>query len=174
MCALVALLIVLLAIGVQPSPAAKSTNSQPIRGSRPPHGAQQSDADVVRIRLAALQQQRTPLSDATRNPFHFRRVSNAIAPQQPAPITPSTPALPPPAPVRTNPTPPIALKFIGTLQRADGTVVAVLSDGTSYPTFGTPGQIVLGRYRIVSIGQESIEMSHIDGRGRQVIRMTGQ
>jgi hypothetical protein len=32
---------------------------------------------------------------------------------------------------------------------------------------------VLGQYRILRIGAESIEMSYLDGRGRQTIRLTG-
>ena len=40
--------------------------------------------------------------------------------------------------------------------------------------YGKDGDIIDGRYLIVKIGTESIEMTHADGRGRQVIRLTGQ
>ena len=39
---------------------------------------------------------------------------------------------------------------------------------------GKEGDIIDGRYRILKIGTESIEMAYPDGRGRQTIRLTGQ
>ena len=39
---------------------------------------------------------------------------------------------------------------------------------------GKEGDIIDGRYRILKIGTESIEMAYVDGRGRQTIRLTGQ
>ena len=65
------------------------------------------------------------------------------------------------------------MKFIGTLQRQDGTLVAVLSDVRG-PSFGRVGETVVGRYRILKIGSESIELSYLDGQERQVIRLNGQ
>jgi len=38
---------------------------------------------------------------------------------------------------------------------------------------GREGDVIDGRYRIVSIGVESIVLEHVDGRGRQTIRLTG-
>jgi hypothetical protein len=84
-------------------------------------------------------------------------------------VEPSRP-LPPPGP---PPAPPIPLKFIGILTRANGVQYAVLSDG-KVPMHGREGDIIDGRYRIVKIGTESIELTHLDGRGRQVVRLTGQ
>ena len=52
--------------------------------------------------------------------------------------------------------------------------IAVLSDGNGPPQHGKEGEIVLGRYRILKIGVESIEIAYADGRGRQTIRQTGQ
>jgi hypothetical protein len=76
----------------------------------------------------------------------------------------------PPAP----PAPPaITLKFIGLVEKADGTRIAVLSDGKR-PISGREGEEIEGRYRIVKIGIESIEISYLDGRGRQTIKLTGQ
>ena len=76
----------------------------------------------------------------------------------------------------TGPPPlaPIALKYEGLVTRADGTKWAVLTDGKSAPMHGREGDIIDGKYLIVQIGTESIVMSYVDGRGRQVIRMTGQ
>jgi hypothetical protein len=83
------------------------------------------------------------------------------------PQPPPTP-LPPPGP------PPIALKFIGLVEApTQGGKLAVLSDGRSV-FHGFEGAIIDGRYRIVRIGVESIEMTYVDGGGRQTIRLTGQ
>ena len=80
------------------------------------------------------------------------------------------PAGPPPPP----PLPPIPLKFIGIVEApTHGEKIAVLSDGRNAPFYGTEGAIIEGRYRILKIGAESIELAYADGRGRQTIRLTG-
>ncbi len=66
------------------------------------------------------------------------------------------------------------MKFIGVVENADGGKWAVLVAGRSEPMYGKDGDIIDGRYLIVKIGTESIEMTYLDGRGRQVIRLTGQ
>jgi hypothetical protein len=65
------------------------------------------------------------------------------------------------------------LKFIGLLEPSAGLRVAVLSDGKGAPFYGREGEAVLGQYRILRIGAESIELEYIDGRGRQAIRLSG-
>jgi hypothetical protein len=66
------------------------------------------------------------------------------------------------------------MKFIGFLQRQAGAQkIAILSDGRGV-YYGSEGAIIEGRYRILKIGEESIEMAYLDGRGRQAIRLTGQ
>ena len=70
--------------------------------------------------------------------------------------------------------PPITLKFIGVIDMpTPAKRVAVLSDGRGAPVYGHEGETVLGQYRILRIGAESIEMSYLDGRGRQTIRLSG-
>jgi hypothetical protein len=83
----------------------------------------------------------------------------------------------PPAPVPTGPpTPPppprITLKFIGTLDRK-GEKWAILSDATGRTDYAKEGQEIQGRYRILKIGVESIDIAYLDGTGRQTIRLTG-
>jgi hypothetical protein len=69
--------------------------------------------------------------------------------------------------------PPIPLKFIGVVEEpALHRRIAALSDGR-FTYYGTEGDIIEGRYRIVKIGVESIEMMHVDGRGPQTIRLSG-
>ena len=78
-------------------------------------------------------------------------------------------------PVEPPPPPRIPLKYIGDMTdpKNAGKRIAILSDslGTYH---GREGDVVEGRYRIVKIGVESIELAYLDGRGRQTIRQTGQ
>jgi hypothetical protein len=39
---------------------------------------------------------------------------------------------------------------------------------------GREGDTVDGRYRLLRVGTDSIEMAYMDGRGRQTIRLSGQ
>ena len=77
------------------------------------------------------------------------------------------------APSGPPPPPPIPLKFIGLVEKADGTRIAVLSDGRR-PYHGVEGQELEGQYRILKIGAESLEIAYLDGRGRQTIRLSGK
>ena len=53
--------------------------------------------------------------------------------------------------------------------------IALLSDGRGGPPiYGKEGDVIEGRYKIVRIGTESIEVAYLDGHGRQTIRLTGQ
>jgi hypothetical protein len=106
---------------------------------------------------------------ASRDPFRFK----------PKPVPPPPPArnTPPPVPVVTGPPPlpPIPLRFIGlieTVQRAGR--VALLSDGRGAVMSGREGDLIEGRYRVMRIGTDSLELAYADGRGRQTIRLSGQ
>ena len=126
------------------------------------------------VKLGSLNEARRQPGDAERNPFRFQPRMTPPPPRSanPAPVVeaPRVPT-PPPGP---PPLPPIPLKFFGVLERANGVKWAVLTDGKSGPMYGKEGDIIDGRYLIVKIGTESIEMTYADGRGRQVIRLTGQ
>jgi hypothetical protein len=54
--------------------------------------------------------------------------------------------------------------------------VAIFSaaDGRGLPQYASEGGTVLGQYRVVKIGVESVVMEYLDGRGRQTIPMRGQ
>jgi len=124
------------------------------------------------VHLKSLEEEHTKPEDVQRDLFRFKtrpappppaRPSVAIAPP---PVVPSGPP-PPPA------LPPIALKFIGVLETANTQKIAVLTDGRGAPLYGKEGDTVLGQYKILHIGVESIEMAYLDGRGRQTIRLSG-
>lgn len=86
----------------------------------------------------------------------------------PVPVVP----MPPPGPTGPAPPPPIALKFIGILSRTDVGRLAILSDGRNV-YYGRAGDVVDGRWRIVQIGEESLQIEYVDGRGRQTVRLSG-
>ena len=132
---------------------------------------------AAEVNLEILARARSEPMDLGRNPFRFR-------PKPPPPAPPAPPAaklpddqlgtaMAPAVPAGPPPPPPITLKFIGLVQKADGTRIAVLSDGKR-PISGREGEEIEGRYKILKIGNESIEIAYIDGRGRQTIRLTGQ
>ena len=57
----------------------------------------------------------------------------------------------------------------------DGTRVAVLTDGTPRPTlYGRQGDVIEGRYRLLRVENDSIEIAYLDGTGRRRIPKTGQ
>jgi hypothetical protein len=39
---------------------------------------------------------------------------------------------------------------------------------------GREGDIIEGRFRVLRVGVDSIELAYADGRGRQTIRLSGQ
>lgn len=158
--------------------------SEPVAASSPAAGGRAAASEVLpqaeAVRLDALSAQRTAPGDAVRNPFRFGRAPAAAAvgtPARPA-DEPSTPVFEPAkalAPTGPPPPPPITLKFIGLVTKADGTKLAVLSAGEGQmPLHGKEGDIIDGRYRIMSIGLESVDVAYLDGRGRQTIKLTGQ
>jgi hypothetical protein len=70
--------------------------------------------------------------------------------------------------------PPIALKFIGVVSGPNKVGrVAALSDG-KFVFYGREGDVLEGRYRIVKIAEESLQIEYADGRGRQTIRLSGK
>ena len=75
----------------------------------------------------------------------------------------------PPAP------PAIPLRFIGLLDApTQAGRVAVLSDGRGNVFHGKEGDIIEGRYVMVRVGPSAVDLSYLDGRGRQTIRLSGQ
>jgi hypothetical protein len=124
------------------------------------------------VHLKSLQEEHAKPGDVDRDLFRFktRPAPPAVRPAAAlAPLPAVVPSGPPPPP----PVPPIALKFIGVLETANTQKIAVLSDGRGAPLYGKEGDTVLGQYKILHIGVESIEMAYLDGRGRQTIRLSG-
>jgi hypothetical protein len=177
---LLAGLAVVLAIGLtywlRPGPAASGP-----RTSNPKARTQQGKTPAAIIapdvHLEALDAHRPRPGDVNRNLFRFKPKAAPPRPPGPPPPppegwVPGTESGPPP-PAPPAPLPPIALKFVGVVEAPERSLrVAVLSDPRGVYK-GREGDIIEGRYRIVRIGTESIEMSYLDGRGRQTIRLSG-
>jgi hypothetical protein len=156
-----------------PSPAAASGPATSGRAGARPRG-------VVDVHLERLTASAAEPVEGGRNPFRMGAappppgaaasagVARPAGP--PVPVAPAAPTGPPPPP----PVPPIALKFIGIVTSAGRAgKIAVLTDGRNVMS-GKEGATIDGRYRIVRIGEESIQVEHLDGRGRQTIRLSGQ
>lgn len=146
----------------------------PVERARRSRAEKEAPTSVAAVRLKALENGRDEPGEGSRNPFRFQP-KVAPAPPRPAVVTPppASQIQRPAVPAGPPPLPPIPLKLIGVLERANGVKWAVLTDGKSAPLYGKDGDIIDGRYTIVKIGTESIEMTYADGRGRQVIRLTG-
>lgn len=174
--ALIALTIVMVAVVAwwqgRPEPST-SVAAAPLRSSRAK--PEPVAGPVKPLRLEALAAERGEPSRTNRNPFRFQQRVAAPAPRPVAPPPPTAEMTRPvpTAPPGPPPAPPISLKFIALVERANGVKWAVLSDGKT-TMYGKDGDTIDGRYRIVKIGEESVEVTHLDGRGRQVIRLTGQ
>jgi hypothetical protein len=134
-----------------------------------------SGGPVADIRLDLLTAAGGDAPSVSRNPFRFqeREVPVAATAAQRPSVRPEFVA--PPAPTGPPPPPPITLRFIGVIEAPAKTGrVALLSDGRGGLMYGREGDTVDGRYRMLRVGTDSIEMAYVDGRGRQTIRLSGQ
>jgi hypothetical protein len=157
-------------------------------GARPPVAARPSqrgdgaagqklDPAELDVRLEALAGERPAPGGTERDPFRFK--------PKPAPPPPPLPTVKPapgpqgaggPVVPPTPAPPPITVKFIGTLELPDGAMVAIFTDCT-VGRRSTPvreGGTILGQYRLVKIGLQSVVVEHLDGRGRTTLPKTGQ
>ena len=154
-----------------PGPRSSAPATQVARGATAPSGVSAPD-----VRLEELDGEWPKPGNVDRNLFRFK--PKAPPPPPPLPPRPTQPVVPV-NPVPTGPPPPpplapIALKFIGIIESpTSARKIAVLSDGRNPPFQGVEGDIIEGRYRILKIGVESVEIAYADGRGRQTIRLTG-
>jgi hypothetical protein len=159
--------------GTSAAPAPASNQPASTSATRQPPAAATVPAPPA-VRLDVLNGERPKPEATERNLFRFKPKAPPPPPPAPVrpaqPIEPAVPAGPPPPP----PVAPITLKFIGIVEApSHGEKIAILSDGRNAPFYGKEGAIIEGRYRILKIGVESVELAYTDGRGRQTIRLTG-
>ena len=135
------------------------------------------DADLG-LRLAALAAPRPQRAAAGRNPFRF---AERVGADVPAAADAATPA---PGTVQTARPGPLAaaagagaagsrLRFIAVADAPQGAgLIAVLSDGETVFQ-GTVGDRIDGRFRIMSIGSETMELEDLATGERQVLHRDG-
>src|SRR5262245_45135081 len=160
------------------TPASNPSGAQrpaPARSEpKPAKGA--VDATTLDVHLEALEAARPATAKNERNPFRFKPAPAPppppVAAKPAQPVAPPAPVGPPPPP----PPPPITVKFIGVLDRADGTRLALFTDCSAgrHQSYAREGGTVDGRYRLVKIGRESVIIEHLDGRGRTTLAAGGQ
>ena len=163
--------------------AGASTAAAQTRGtSTPParRSAAKPAPPVTDVKLDALKPRTTTLPASARNPFRFGEAPVKVAASRPAnprgftaapPTEAAAPVGPPPPP----PLPPIQLRFIGLIEAPERAGrVALLSDGKGGLMNGREGDIIEGRYRVLRVGADSLDLAYADGRGRQTIRLSGQ
>jgi hypothetical protein len=167
---MLAIVVVVAIVRFWPTSAATGTASA--AGAVPARrGATASRVTAPAVHLPALGQDRPhPESAGGRDLFRFKpKPSPQPQVASRPPVTASAPAGPPPPPQ----IPPIALRFIGLVEApAQSQRIAILSDGRGIYQ-GREGDIIEGRYQILHIGVESIDMAYVDGTGRQTIRLSG-
>ena len=159
-----------------PAAEPKGPPSNPARDARKQQTAK-GGAGSMEVRLGDLKQAPPGSPDTTRNPFRFY-----VKPPPPPPPPPPRPAVnttpEPPRQQSTNPgaanyvPPPITIKCIGVAEQGH-TKVAIFTDGKGQPVWASEGQVVLGQYKLLKIGVESVTMSYLDGKGVQTIPIRG-
>jgi hypothetical protein len=123
------------------------------------------------VHLDALAAERPKPNATERNLFQFK-------PPPPPPPPPSLPprvtvTVPPPVlgPPPPPPLPPIPLKLAMVVSQANGQRIAFMSDTLGRQISGREGETIEGRYKVVRVMETSVDLTYLDGRGRQTIRL---
>jgi hypothetical protein len=161
-----------------PRRAAQQGQSQAAFGEQAPagRGAKPTaiDPTTLDVHLESLAAARPGEATNERNPFRFRPAPPPPASSaRPKPNPePEVPAGPPPPP----PPPPITVKFIGVIDKEDGTKLAVFTDCSAgrRQSVAKEGGTIDGRYRLVRLQATSVIVEHLDGRGRTTLAQGGQ
>ena len=140
--------------------------------------ASSAPGGVSDVRLELLQADQSGLDEPKRNPFRFEARTPPPAPPTAAipreqPDSDLTPPPEPLVPAGPPPPPPIPLRFIGVIGATGGGRIAAFTDGRGNNFQGREGDIIEGRYKVLRIEPESVELAYLDGRGRQTIRLSG-
>lgn len=134
-----------------------------------------TDPSSLDVHLESLAAPRPEEGSTERNPFRFRAPPKPPAPPpsavKPKPAVPEDVGPPP-----TPPPPPITVKFIGVIDKEDGTKLAIFTDCSSgrRQSVAKEGGTIDGRYRLVRLQATSVIVEHLDGRGRTTLAQGGQ
>jgi hypothetical protein len=162
--ALVALLVIARPVLNPPTVQVQRPSNQSVATAGQVPAVPVVDLNLDRLRTAGGQ-----LRESERDPFRFRPKPPSPAPRMDAPPPVAQPQLPQGPP----PPPPIPLKFFGVMT-VNGQRTAAFSDERGNTFSGREGDVLEGRYRLLRIGPDSVDVALLDGRGRQSLRLTGQ
>ncbi len=124
---------------------------------------------VPELKLSALHALAAmPAPTVGRNPFREKPVAPPVLPGRLAPGTVVAPPGPPPP----LPPPPITLRLVAIVRGAGRPLVGLATEDNRDVFYGREGDIVEGRYRIIKVNVESIDISYVDGRGQRRIGLT--
>jgi hypothetical protein len=145
----------------------------PLVSARPIADA--SGPPIPRIDLARLDADRAAGDAGQRDLFDYGRPPVPEPTPTPVPVLPVRPT---PGPVVTEgaelaptpqPLPPLNVKYIGSVENANGIKVAVLVTDRQEVLTGQAGQVVANRYRIARIGLESVDLEDVaTGQSRRL------
>ena len=159
---------VLIALLVIARPVLNPT-ANPVQQASNPAAAAASQlpaVPVVNLDLDRLRAAGGQLRESERDPFRFRPKPPPPPPRAQA----QAPAFQPPVQTGPPPPPPIPLKFFGVMT-VNGQRVAAFSDARGNTLTGKEGDVLEGRYRLLRIGPDSVDVAYLDGRGQQPIRL---
>lgn len=156
------------AVALRQAPPPPTSSTPQARQAAAPEALR--DGTVADVDLDRLRRSPDGAARVTRDPFRFRARATAPAARRAGSVVPAAPVVTGPPPL-----PPIPLRFIGLIEPVQRSGrVAMLSDGRGAVMSGREGDIIEGRYRVLRIGTDSLELAYADGRGRQTIRLSGQ
>lgn len=159
-----------------PAPRAAASVAQ---NRRAPNQTRGESGPVSELKLGLLRRSAPGMDEPARNPFRFQeRLAEDPSRSSGAAGGPSRAVIPPPAaPAKPGPPalPSIPLRYIGLVDApSQSGRVAILSDGRGNVFQSKEGDTIEGRYRVLKVGPDTVDLAHVDGRGQQTIRLSGQ
>jgi hypothetical protein len=117
------------------------------------------DAAVPRIGLDRLEQPAEPVPVGDRDLFGYGAPPPTLAPPPTQDAEASLPA-PDPEPTPT-PLPPLAVKYMGSVENGKGVRVALFVTDKKEVLAGQVGETVMNRFRVMKIGYESVDVQQV-------------
>ena len=157
-----------------PTPAAAVARARPATSAEGQHAARpvttSATLDPTLHMQAMLVSESVAYSGAGRNIFSAQSAPPPVA--IPPPVAPARPA-PPPIPCPPNcppppPPPPIDLKYFGVETGPNGARQACLLHGDAV-FIASPGDVVLRRYKVLSVDAKSIQVQDMQNNNTQVL-----
>jgi hypothetical protein len=154
----------LLAMWLAVTPSGTSPGKSRSAVAEHPMAIHESTADNLAAQEARLRKHAgsVPLSSSTRNPFRFgSRKPDGITPQRGSAVAPVVPDAPP-APAE----PSLILSGIAESRIPQGTKRTAIVSGGGQLYLVTEGEMVAGRYRVVTVDSDAVTLR--DGNGTDI------